>query len=34
LLGISHYAGSQWRVTARRLRGLTAIVPWEDILLG
>jgi len=29
LLGISYYAGSQWRVAARRPKGLAAIVPWE-----
>lgn len=31
LLGISYYAGSQWRVAARRPRGLAAIVPWEGM---
>nr|OQO31130.1 hypothetical protein B0A51_02501 [Rachicladosporium sp. CCFEE 5018] len=31
LLGISYYAGSQWRVAARRPRGLCAIVPWEGM---
>jgi putative CocE/NonD family hydrolase len=29
LLGISYYAGSQWRVAAKRPKGLAAIVPWE-----
>jgi putative CocE/NonD family hydrolase len=29
LLGISYYAGSQWRVAARQPKGLAAIVPWE-----
>lgn len=29
LLGISYYAGSQWRVAARKPKGLAAIVPWE-----
>lgn len=29
LLGISYYAGTQWRVAARKPRGLAAIVPWE-----
>lgn len=29
LLGISYYAGTQWRVAARHPRGLAAIVPWE-----
>jgi putative CocE/NonD family hydrolase len=32
LLGISYYAGSQWRVAARRPKGLAAIVPWEGEL--
>ncbi|KAH8879512.1 X-Pro dipeptidyl-peptidase protein-like protein [Thozetella sp. PMI_491] len=31
LLGISYYAGSQWRVAARRPKGLAAIVPWEGM---
>lgn len=31
LLGISYYAGSQWRVAARKPKGLTAIVPWEGM---
>ncbi|KAF2152844.1 alpha/beta-hydrolase [Myriangium duriaei CBS 260.36] len=31
LLGISYYAGSQWRVAARNPRGLSAIVPWEGM---
>ncbi|OQU99474.1 hypothetical protein CLAIMM_05104 [Cladophialophora immunda] len=31
LLGISYYAGSQWRVAARRPRGLACIVPWEGM---
>ena len=29
LLGISYYAGTQWRVAARQPRGLAAIIPWE-----
>ena len=29
LLGISYYAGTQWRVAARKPKGLAAIVPWE-----
>jgi len=29
LLGISYYAGSQWRVAARQPKGLACIVPWE-----
>lgn len=29
LLEISYYAGSQWRVAARRPKGLAAITPWE-----
>jgi putative CocE/NonD family hydrolase len=31
LLGISYYAGSQWRVAARQPRGLRCIVPWEGM---
>jgi predicted acyl esterase len=31
LLGISYYAGSQWRVAARRPRGLAAMIPWEGM---
>ncbi|CUM67400.1 uncharacterized protein PRCAT00005094001 [Priceomyces carsonii] len=31
LLGISYFGGSQWRVAARRPRGLKAIVPWEGM---
>ncbi|KAF0323017.1 x-pro dipeptidyl-peptidase (s15 family) protein [Colletotrichum asianum] len=31
LLGVSYYAGSQWRVAARRPKGLAAIVPWEGM---
>lgn len=31
LLGISYYAGSQWRVAARQPRGLSCIVPWEGM---
>lgn len=31
LLGISYYAGSQWRVAARRPKGLKAIIPWEGM---
>ncbi|KFY35733.1 hypothetical protein V494_05668 [Pseudogymnoascus sp. VKM F-4513 (FW-928)] len=31
LLGISYYAGSQWRVAARKPKGLAAIVPWEGM---
>ena len=29
LLGVSYYAGSQWRAAAKQPRGLAAIVPWE-----
>lgn len=29
LLGISYYGGSQWRVAARKPKGLTCIIPWE-----
>ncbi|KAL1887191.1 hypothetical protein Sste5346_010366 [Sporothrix stenoceras] len=31
LLGISYYAGSQWRVAALRPKGLTCIIPWEGM---
>lgn len=31
LLGISYFAGSQWRVAARKPKGLAAIVPWEGM---
>ena len=31
LLGISYYAGSQWRVAARQPKGLSAIIPWEGM---
>ncbi|KAH8691272.1 Alpha/Beta hydrolase protein [Talaromyces proteolyticus] len=31
LLGISYYAGTQWRVAARNPRGLAAIIPWEGM---
>ncbi|RYP50735.1 hypothetical protein DL768_003795 [Monosporascus sp. mg162] len=31
LLGISYYAGSQWRVAARRPKGLAAMIPWEGM---
>lgn len=31
LLGISYYAGSQWRVAARQPKGLAAIIPWEGM---
>jgi putative CocE/NonD family hydrolase len=31
LLGISYYAGSQWRVAARHPKGLACIVPWEGM---
>ncbi|KAK2796528.1 hypothetical protein FQN51_009308 [Onygenales sp. PD_10] len=31
LLGISYYAGSQWRVAARKPKGLAAIIPWEGM---
>lgn len=31
LLGISYYAGTQWRVAARRPKGLSAIIPWEGM---
>lgn len=31
LLGVSYYAGSQWRVAALQPKGLAAIVPWEGM---
>ncbi|KAK4182822.1 cocaine esterase [Podospora australis] len=31
LLGISYYAGTQWRVAARKPKGLAAMVPWEGM---
>ncbi|GLI78468.1 hypothetical protein PoHVEF18_006783 [Penicillium ochrochloron] len=31
LLGVSYYAGSQWRVAAKRPNGLAAIVPHESM---
>jgi predicted acyl esterase len=31
LLGISYYAGSQWRVAALKPKGLAAIIPWEGM---
>lgn len=31
LLGISYYAGSQWRVAAMKPKGLAAMVPWEGM---
>lgn len=31
LLGISYFGGSQWRVAARRPKGLKAIIPWEGM---
>ncbi|EMC98761.1 hypothetical protein BAUCODRAFT_120063 [Baudoinia panamericana UAMH 10762] len=31
LLGISYFAGSQWRVAARRPRGLACIIPYEGM---
>lgn len=31
LLGISYYAGSQWRVAARRPKGLACVIPWEGM---
>ncbi|KAK4050390.1 hypothetical protein OIV83_003459 [Microbotryomycetes sp. JL201] len=31
LLGISYFGGSQWRVAARRPKGLTCIIPWEGM---
>lgn len=31
LLGVSYYGGSQWRVAARKPKGLAAIIPWEGM---
>lgn len=31
LLGISYYAGSQWRVAAHQPKGLAAMIPWEGM---
>ncbi|KAJ9094994.1 hypothetical protein QFC21_005787 [Naganishia friedmannii] len=31
LLGISYYGGSQWRVAARKPKGLACILPWEGM---
>lgn len=31
LLGISYFGGSQWRVAARRPRGLACIIPYEGM---
>ncbi|KAI1130639.1 acyl esterase [Nemania abortiva] len=31
LLGVSYYAGSQWRVAAMKPKGLAAMVPWEGM---
>jgi putative CocE/NonD family hydrolase len=31
LLGISYFAGSQWRVAVRQPKGLAAIIPWEGM---
>ncbi|KAJ5363860.1 uncharacterized protein N7496_009573 [Penicillium cataractarum] len=31
LLGVSYYAGSQWRVAAKRPKGLAAIIPHEGM---
>ena len=31
LLGISYYAGTQWRVAARQPKGLAAMIPWEGM---
>ena len=31
LLGISYYAGSQWRVAARQPKGLCCMIPWEGM---
>lgn len=34
LLGVSYYAGSQWRVAAKRPKGLAAMIPWEGKSFG
>ena len=31
LLGISYFAGSQWRVAALQPKGLSAMIPWEGM---
>lgn len=31
LLGVSYYGGSQWRVAARKPKGLAAMIPWEGM---
>ena len=31
LLGVSYFAGTQWRAAARQPKGLTCIVPWEGM---
>lgn len=31
ILGISYYAGTQWRVAARQPKGLSCIIPWEGM---
>ncbi|KAJ5485530.1 hypothetical protein N7539_005518 [Penicillium diatomitis] len=31
LLGISYFAGSQWRVAARQPKGLACMIPWEGM---
>ncbi|KAI1174502.1 acyl esterase [Nemania sp. FL0916] len=31
LLGVSYYAGSQWRVAAMKPKGLAAMIPWEGM---
>lgn len=31
LLGISYFAGSQWRVAARQPKGLSCMIPWEGM---
>lgn len=34
LLGISYYGGTQWRVAARKPKGLACIIPWEGASLS
>lgn len=31
LLGVSYFGGSQWRVAARKPKGLACIIPWEGM---
>ncbi|BCS24005.1 uncharacterized protein APUU_40449A [Aspergillus puulaauensis] len=31
LFGVSYYSGSQWKVVAKRPKGLACIIPWEGM---